>query len=110
MKKLIFRIFLGSLLVQSCTGIKSTSVGLENEAFLEFVGIPGKYIGGVNVTVDDKLNFTGEVNRDHADRPKGKIYSITPGNHIIKVSYNNNTLISKTIFISPQETKRITLP
>jgi len=110
MKKLVFGIFLGSLFLSSCTGVKTTSIGLENEAYLEFIGKPGQYPGGVNVVIDEKRTFIGEVNRDHADRPKGKVYAVSTGNHSISVSYSNVTLINKTIFVSSQETKKIMLP
>jgi hypothetical protein len=107
-RKLIIAIT-GLLILSGCTGVKTLSTGLENEAFLEFVGNPNYYLGGVTVTVDDKTTFVADVNKDHADRPKGKVYAISTGTHTITVSYNKQVIYSKQIFVSSQETKRIFL-
>ncbi|MGB3344407.1 MAG: hypothetical protein WBA61_10875 [Aequorivita sp.] len=93
-----------------CTGVKSVTRGLENESFLELVGNPKNYKGGVDVNVDDKTTFKAEVNKDHQDRPKGMVYAISPGAHIVTLSYNNQVIYKQQIFISTQETKKITLP
>jgi hypothetical protein len=110
MKKIIFSICTVVMFVTSCTGVKSTSTGLENEAFLEFIGTPRKYKGGVDIKLDDKISFKGLVNKDHADRPKGKVYAISTGTHSITVSYNTKVIFKKQIFVSSQETKKIILP
>jgi len=72
MKKLLYVLAASAALLVSCTGVKSTATGLENESFLEFIGTPSNYDGGVKVNIDNKTTFTAEVNKDHADRPKGK--------------------------------------
>ena len=77
---------------------------------MEFIGNPGNYSGLVNVNIDDKTTFQAEVNKDHADRPKGKVYAISTGTHVVTVSYNNNVIFKKKIFVSTQETKKIMLP
>lgn len=105
---LILLISLATL--SGCTGVKSVTRGLENESFLELVGNPNNYQGGVDVNVDDKNTFKAEVNKDHQDRPKGKVYAISPGTHIVTVSYENQVIYKKQIFISTQETRKITLP
>ena len=111
MKNMIFTIAISLIFLTSCrTGLKTTAIGIENEAFLEFIGTPDNYIGGVDVNLDDKNTFKGEVNKDHADRPKGKVFAIATGNHLLTVSYNSKVIYKKQIFVSSQETKRIILP
>lgn len=110
MKKILFVIAIGLLVLAGCTGVKTLSTGLENESFLEFIGIPGNYPDGVDVNIDDKNTFKAEVKKDHADRPKGKAYAISTGKHIVTVSHNNNVIFKKQIFVSSQETKKIMLP
>jgi hypothetical protein len=110
MKKILFVLGIGVLLLSACTGVKTISTGLENESFLEFIGLPSNYSGGVDVNIDDKDSFNAEVNKDHADRPKGKVYAISTGTHIITVSYDSDVIFKKQIFVSSQETKKIILP
>jgi hypothetical protein len=98
------------VLLSACGGIKSTTKGLENESYLEFVSPSQIYPDGVDVSVDNKINFKAEVFKDKADRTKGKVYAISTGAHTITVSYNNELLYNKKIFVSTQETKFITLP
>jgi len=94
----------------SCTGLKTSSTGLENQAFLEFIGKPSKYASGITVNVDKEITFKAKVKKDHVTRPKGKAYAISTGVHTISVIYHNNMIYKKRIFISAQETKRIILP
>jgi len=110
MKKTISILAIGLVLLTGCTGVKTVSTGLENESFIEFLGNPTSYSGGVNVVIDDKINFIAEVGNDHASRVKGKIYAIPTGKHIISISYKNNLIVKKQIFVSAQETKKIVLP
>jgi hypothetical protein len=110
MKKIFYVIAIGLLFVAGCTGVKTVTTGLENEAFLSFIGKPSVYKGGVTVNVDDKNTFKAEVCKDFTDRPKGKVYAISTGTHIVTVSFNNNVIFKKQIFISNQETKKIQLP
>ncbi|MEI6062775.1 MAG: hypothetical protein WCR72_18880 [Bacteroidota bacterium] len=110
MKKLFSIFAISLLLLSSCGGIKTMSGGLENESFLEFLGNPSDYKGGVSVTIDDKTTFTAEVYKDKTTRVKGQVYAISTGTHTIAVSYNGKMLVKKQIFISAQETKKITLP
>lgn len=101
---------IGLIFLTGCTGVKTLTTGLENESFLEFIGKPSNYNGGVNVNIDDKSTFKAKVNKDHANRPKGKVYAIFTGSHIVTVFYNNNVIFKKQIFVSAQETKKIMLP
>jgi hypothetical protein len=109
MKKILIAITIVLLYLPSCTGIKTTISGLENEAFIEFLGNPSNYQGGIDVDIDGSAYFKAEVNKNHANRPKGKTYAISTGTHTIKVSYKGNLLVQKKIFVSNQETKKIIL-
>lgn len=110
MKKIIYILTIGLIIFTGCTGVKTVSTGLENESYLEFLGKPSNYTGGVDVNLDDNNTFKAEVKKDHANRPKGKVYSISTGTHTITVSYNNTVIFKKKIFVSAQETKKIILP
>ncbi|MDR2064684.1 MAG: lipoprotein [Prevotellaceae bacterium] len=110
MKKILLVAITSLFLLSGCTGVRTLSKGLENEAFLEFVGTPQKYIGGITVTVDDNNTFNAKVKKQHTDRPKGKVYAISTGKHSISVAYKNQIIYQKQIFISAQETKQIILP
>jgi hypothetical protein len=110
MKNFFYVIAIGFIFLTACTGVKTSSSGMENEAFLEFIGTPSDYNGGVDVNIDDISTFKAEVNKDHADRPKGNVYAIKTGTHILTVSYNDKVLFKKQIFVSSQETKKIILP
>ncbi len=100
----IFLIFL-----TGCTGVKSVTSGLEDEAFLVIEGDPAKY-GEVLVKVNDDIEFTAKVNKPNANRPKGEVYAISPGSHIVSVSSNGQVVYRKKIYISTQETRKIELP
>ena len=108
MRNLIIAISL--IFLTGCGGIKTSSSGLETESFLEFIGNPHNYSGGVEVSVDNKTTFNAEVFNDKADRVKGKIYAFSTGQHIISVTYKNKVIFNKKIFLSTQETKTILLP
>lgn len=110
MKKALYVLVICLIFFTSCGGIKTTTSGLENETYLEFVGTPSKYSGGVSVNIDDKTNFTAEVNKDRARQTKSKAYAISTGTHVITVTYNNVIVCKKQIFVSAQETKKIMLP
>ncbi len=110
MKKILAVFAIGLMLLSSCGGIKSMSNGIDNNAFLEFLGNPADFKGGVNVTIDDKTTFIAEVYKDKRTRVKGQVYAISKGTHNISVSYNGKVLLKKQIFISAQETQKISLP
>jgi hypothetical protein len=94
----------------SCTGVKTISKGLENEAYIEIIGKPSNYSGGVDVTIDENTSFNAQVNKGISKRPKGKVYAIPTGKHTITVKHNKKVIYSKQIFVSSQETKQIILP
>ena len=111
-----FLVALGFLL-NGCTGVKSTVGGLDNESFLSFYS-SNSAIKHIDVNLEQKdsnTTFSAEVNkmRRHSTnfqkRPNGKVYSINPGSHEIRVMHNKKIIYSKKIFISNQETKIIKL-
>lgn len=110
MKKILFVIGIGLTLLFACNSVKTLSTGLESESFLEFIGKPRTYSGGVSVVVDDKNAFKAEVSKSRANRTKSKVYAISTGKHTVSVSFNNNLIFKKQIFVSAQETKKIILP
>lgn len=110
MKYLFFFMIISSLLFSSCGGIKTSSQGLENASYLEFIATPGDYSGGVDVTVDGTTTFNALVHKDLARKIKGEVYSVSTGTHTIAVSYKGKLLVQKQIFVSAQETKKIVLP
>ena len=92
-----------------CTGVKTVSSGLADEAFLEFVGDQSKY-SEVSVTVGEDVTFVATVNKPHANRPKGEVYAISPGSHVVSVSSAGEVVFRKKIYLSAQETRIIELP
>jgi hypothetical protein len=86
------------------------SKGLENEAFLELIGDPKTYPEGVTINIDDETTFIANVNQAHSDRPKGTVYAISTGTHVLTVTHQNQVIFKKQIFVSAQETKQINLP
>ncbi len=108
--KNVFIIAFSLILMVSCGGIKTSSSGQEQEAYLEFIGNPDNYSGGVDVSVDNKTAFTAEVFNSKPARLKGKVYTISTGKHKVSVSYKNSVIYNKDLFISTQETKKILLP
>ena len=81
MKKILFVIAIGLIVLTGCTGVKTLSTGLENEAFIEFIGKPSNYSGGVDVNIDDKTTFKAEVTKTTQTvlRAKSMLY---PQGHI----------------------------
>lgn len=106
-----------SLIFSGCTGVKSVSVGLENESFLSFYS-SNRNLTNIDIDLRSKgnsTNFSADVNRikrnstNFEKRPSGKVYSISPGSHELRISNNGKLIYSKKIFISNQETKIIKL-
>jgi len=110
MKKNIFIITISLILLSGCAMVNTSSSGMPKESFLEFIGSPEMYKGGVDVIVDDKIQFKAEVFNNHPDRTKGKVYSISTGKHTVSVSFNSNVIYNQKIFLSSQETRIIELP
>ena len=110
MKKILFAIAVGLIFLSSCGGVKTSASGLEKESFLEFIGNPSNYSGGVEESVDNNTTFIAEVYNDHSNRLKGKVYAISTGQHIVTVNYKNKVILKKQIFLSSQETSKVLLP
>lgn len=110
MKYLTILMVLGLMLTASCTGLKTTSRGLENESFLVFTGNELKYEEGVLVDVDGKRSFNAVVVKDGSSLPSNCVYAISTGTHVVTVTYRKKVIYKQQIFISAQETKKIALP
>lgn len=110
MKNIISLIAITLFLISGCTGVKSVSSGLENEAFLRIMGDRSKYSKEVTVSIDDEIEFQAEVSKLHSNRPKGEVYAISTGSHVVSVSFNGELVFRKKIFVSSQETRKIILP
>ena len=95
--------------LQSCTGVKSTTRGLENQAFISVVS-DSDYPQGVTVIIDGEKSFKAEVGQANSKRPKGTIYAISTGKHRIEVKDGSKVLYAKQVFLSNQETRQIILP
>lgn len=109
MNRIVGFIAIGLLVLASCTGIKSSSKGVDNQAYLEFIGNPRDYTGGVEVTINNKKTFTAEVNKEQQPA-KGSVYAINPGKLMVAVSYRGQLLYNQQIVVSSQETRVIKLP
>tara|TARA_B100000780_G_C21111399_1_gene449154 strand:- start:1117 stop:1473 length:357 start_codon:yes stop_codon:yes gene_type:complete len=105
------------LLLNGCTGVKSTVGGLDNESFLSFY-TSNSAIENIDVNLQQKgsnTTFSAKVNKmrrnstNFQKRPNGQVYSINPGSFEIRVTHNKKIIYSKKIFISNQETKIIKL-
>jgi hypothetical protein len=114
MKKRILILLSAVLFLSSCGGIKTSTFGLENESFIEFIGRPSDYSDGIDVKIDENISFKAVVNKDSkrnvVKAKGGKAYVISTGTHTLIVSYKNNVILKKQIFVSAQETKKIILP
>jgi hypothetical protein len=106
MKKIILLLITIALVLTSC-GSLSIARGLENDAFLEFVGTVPEYRDGVDVNIDGISYFKARVY--NVDNLEGDVYAISAGKHTVTVSYNGIVIYKKKIFVSSQETKRIIL-
>jgi hypothetical protein len=109
MRRIIFSLVISLIFLASCTGVRTMTKGLENEAYLEFVS-SSNYSNGIDVVLDETLTFKANVVKGTAKRPKGEVYAVSTGKHHISVKYKNEIIFSKQIFVSAQETKQIILP
>ena len=86
--------------------------GKEDMAYLVFVGPSKTYGHGSNpVQVDvDGNTFDAKVVKPKVANRKGVQYGVATGRRNVTVKFNGNTIYSKQLFLSSQETKIITLP
>lgn len=109
-KLLLFTSAILLLTFTSCGGIKSSSKGLENQCFIAVHGNALNYSDGVDVVVDDKINFKAEVTKYRQGKISSTVYAMKPGKHIISISFKGEVLYKKQVFLSNQETREIHLP
>lgn len=86
--------------------------GKEDMAYLVFVGPKDTYGNGSKlVQVDvDGTQFDAKVVKPKTANRKGTQYGVATGRRNVTVKFNGNTVYSKQLFLSSQETKIITLP
>lgn len=110
MKKFFLLIFIGTLSFCSCKAPISTQSGSEDIAYLIFTS-PKKYWNHhVNVQIDDRTYFEAKVVKTKRNNRWGRQYGVMPGRRHIKVTYQDDVIYEKVIFLSTQENKIITLP
>ena len=86
--------------------------GKEDIAYLVFVGPKETYGNGsklVKVNIDG-TQFDAKVVKPKTANRKGTQYGVATGRRNVTVKFNGNTVYSKELFLSSQETKIITLP
>ena len=110
---------LSALLAITCflVGCKTSfpvaqQTGKEDMAYLVFVGPRQTYGNGSKlVQVDvDGTKFDAKVVKPKTANRKGTQYGVATGNRQITVKFNGETIYSKRLFLSSQETKVINLP
>lgn len=113
-KRILFTLL---IVVSLLVGCKSSfpvaqQTGKEDMAYLVFVGPRQTYGNGSKlVQVDvDGTKFDAKVVKPKVANRKGTQYGVATGNRHVTVMFNGNTIHSKQLFLSSQETKVITLP
>jgi hypothetical protein len=96
--------------ITGCAGLKTTASGLENQSYIKLIGNSNQYWGGVSLVIDDNEPINAKVTKDNASYPKGTVYAISTGKHVVKVISKDKIIYQKQIFISNQETRKIILP
>ena len=110
MKKILILIFT-VLVTSSCDVTSSTVSGVENQSYLIFMApFTQDYPDGVEVTIDESTNFDAKVHKNISRVRNLLKYGISSGRHDLKVVKGGNILYSKTVFLSPGQTKKIILP
>ena len=108
---LIITVLFSMALFSSCkiTYPVTQHSGKEDIAYLLFVS-EGNKSYDVEVIIDEGKAFSAEtVKAKKADR-KGDIYTVNTGKRKITVIRDGGKVYEKYIFLSPQETKKISLP
>lgn len=84
--------------------------GIDDVAYLLFVG-QHDYAGKtVQVTIDDRSPFAAKVVKAKKANRRGTQYAITTGPRTLKVTCDGQTIYQKKIFVSTGEVKQIILP
>ena len=84
--------------------------GDDDVAYLIFVSTSDSRNKDVEVFVDDKTRFTARTVKSRKSNRRGTRYSVQTGKRKVRVVLDGKTLYDKYVFLSPQETKKITLP
>ncbi len=114
MKKTLFSLVFCAVLAALC-GCKANypvaqQSGKDDIAYLIFVSASNSHNKDVEVFVDDKTRFTAQTVKSSKSNRRGTRYSVQTGKRKVKVVHGGKTLYDKYVFLSPQETKEITLP
>jgi hypothetical protein len=110
MMKKIIALGILAVFISSCGGIKTSSQGISNDAFLEFIGNQSEYSEGVEVIIDNNTPFNAQVKKPNYNGFRKKVYALSKGTHEITVSHKNKIILKQRIFISINETKKLVLP
>ena len=104
-------LLIGSLLAGCKSSVPvAQQSGKEDMAYLVFVGPLATY-GGKTVQVNvDGNTFDAKVVKPKVANRKGTQYGVATGRRNIVVTFEGNTIYSKQLFLSTQQTKTITLP
>lgn len=102
----------------SCKSAVTTSHGYENAAYLEIMGDASKYgVSSQSMAVQVVLDKNSDLQFDAQVNPVSKravsnkhSYKIAPGAHEIEIMFNGTTIVHKSIFLSANQTKIVTLP
>lgn len=86
------------------------SSGKEDVAYLLFVSQESYAGQTLAVTLDGAASFEAKAVGARKAGRKGKAYAVKPGRRTIRVTSGTRPLYEKELFLSPQETKIITLP
>ena len=113
-KRILFTLLIVASLLVGCKSSfpVAQQTGKEDMAYLVFVGPRQTYGNGSRlVQVDvDGTKFDAKVVKPKVANRKGTQYGVATGNRHVTVMFNRNTIYSKQLFLSSQETKVITLP
>ena len=113
-KRILFTLLIVASLLVGCKSSfpVAQQTGKEDMAYLVFVGPRQTYGNGSRlVQVDvDGTKFDAKVVKPKVANRKGTQYGVATGNRHVTVMFNGNTIYSKQLFLSSQETKVITLP
>jgi ribosomal protein L21E len=110
MKNILVILTIGTTLLLSCKGVKSASAGLDRQSYLVILGNTSNYREGVEVIIDDKPSFIAKVNKVNFKPSRDKVYGINPGTYKVTIKSAGKVIYKQDIFVSTQETKKITLP
>ncbi|HBG64934.1 MAG TPA: hypothetical protein DDW78_00465 [Treponema sp.] len=98
------------LALAGCQSARSAAYGRENVGYVQFVSSTKH--GSVKVVLDGSTEFSAKVNSS-AKRTieNGSTYAVQPGSHELEVyGSGGKLLLSRTVFISAQEIRTVSLP